>query len=459
MATTSLWHIKGRLGDLIDYVENPEKTVPKGTEDFFNVFEYVRRPDKTTDQYVDAINCRKEIALQQMILTKKQYGKNDKYIAWHGYQSFKVGEVTPDVAHEIGMKLANEMWGDRFQVVVTTHLDKDHIHNHFAFNSVSFRDGGKYNYSKKEQQRLRDTSDRLCREYELSVIAHPHKAPSRPVWLDEKSGKPTRYNVYRKDVTAAFSESTTVQNAEKYLQRLGYITDFSGAHWKIRLPQYEHFTRLDTLEERWTPEYLRKNMGRNAPYGSRRARVEFTPYMPYEYRYYYTPFQRPSHIYKLYVYYCFELGIFPKNQYHEPVSPYLREDLRRLDEYTAQIDYMQFQRIQTLDDLYEDRAYLEDRLSDLTAQRTKLQNKIRRATPEEKVSLRREKSKLTEEITEVRKDLKCNRAIEERSVHIQDTLDMIYANEERAAGREVPQQTTYEETNITTKKKERNYER
>ena len=193
MATTSLWHIKGRLGDLIDYVENPEKTVPKGTEDFFNVFEYVRRPDKTTDQYVDAINCRKEIALQQMILTKKQYGKNDKYIAWHGYQSFKVGEVSPDIAHEIGMKLANEMWGDRFQVVVTTHLDKDHIHNHFAFNSVSFKDGGKYNYSKKEQQRLRDTSDRLCREYELSVITHPHKAPLRPVWLDEKSGKPTRY--------------------------------------------------------------------------------------------------------------------------------------------------------------------------------------------------------------------------------------------------------------------------
>ena len=71
MATTSLWHIKGRLGDLIDYVENPEKTVPKGTEDFFNVFEYVRRPDKTTDQYVDAINCRKEIALQLIRQWKK----------------------------------------------------------------------------------------------------------------------------------------------------------------------------------------------------------------------------------------------------------------------------------------------------------------------------------------------------------------------------------------------------
>jgi len=166
------------------------------------------------------------------------------------------------------MKLANEMWGDRFQVVVTTHLDKDHIHNHFAFNSVSFRDGGKYNYSKKEQQRLRDTSDRLCREYELSVIAHPHKAPSRPVWLDEKSGKPTRYNVYRKDVTAAFSESTTVQNAEKYLQRLGYITDFSGAHWKIRLPQYEHLPGLILWRNGGRRNICAKNMGRNAPYGA-----------------------------------------------------------------------------------------------------------------------------------------------------------------------------------------------
>lgn len=70
-----------------------------------------------------------------MILTKKQYGKDDGYIAWHGYQSFMPDETTPQQAHEIGLKLAGEMWGDRFQIIVTTHLDKDHIHNHFAFNS------------------------------------------------------------------------------------------------------------------------------------------------------------------------------------------------------------------------------------------------------------------------------------------------------------------------------------
>lgn len=68
-----------------------------------------------------------------MILTKKRYGKNDQYIAWHGYQSFPVGEIEPELAHEIGVKLAREMWGDRFQILVTTHLNKGHIHNHFCF--------------------------------------------------------------------------------------------------------------------------------------------------------------------------------------------------------------------------------------------------------------------------------------------------------------------------------------
>lgn len=184
MATTSLWHIKGRLKDLIDYVENPNKTITrtKDLQDFYNVFAYVQRPEATEQgEYVSAINCLKEIALQQMILTKRQYSKENRYIAWHGYQSFKPDEVTPEQAHQIGLQLAKEMWGDRFQIIVTTHLDKDHLHNHFCFNSVSFLDGRKYNYSKTEQRKLRDVSDRICTEHGLSVIENPHKAPSRQV--------------------------------------------------------------------------------------------------------------------------------------------------------------------------------------------------------------------------------------------------------------------------------------
>lgn len=432
MAVTSLWHIKGNLKDLIDYVENPEKTVPKGTEDFFNVFSYVRRADKTTDQYVTGINCRKEIALRQMILTKKQFGKQDKYIAWHGYQSFRIGEVSANTAHEIGVKLAKELWGDRFQIVVTTHLDKDHIHNHFAFNSVSFRDGRKYNYSKEELHRLRDASDRLCREYGLSVLQKPHKAPSRPVWLDEKTRKPTRYNIYRQDVWEAVSSSRTIQSVQRYLERLGYETDFSGVHWKIKLPQYAHFTRLDTLNPEWTPEYLKRHLGTYSRWYSLPARVEFSPFLPEEYRSYYVPHRPTSQIYRLYLYYCYQLGVLPKKTVYRPTSPQLRADLRKLDEITAQVDYMAKFGIHSTDDLMADRRNLTEQIGILTQQRTRLQNKIRRAAPEEQEALRMEKAAVTEQIMQYRAWLRCNFGIEDRTEKIQNTLDRIYDNEKLA---------------------------
>ena len=431
MATTSLWHIKGRLKDLIDYVENPAKTVPKGTEDFFNVFSYIQNPQKTADgSFVTAINCLKQTALRQMILVKQRYGKEDKYIAWHGYQSFQPGEVTPEVCHEIGVKLANEMWGDRFQIIVTTHLDKGHLHNHFCFNSVSFRDGKKYNYSKAEQHRLREVSDRLCREYGLSVIKNARRAPSRPVWQDEQNGKSTRYNIYREDVRDAINGSRTVDMMEKYLQRKGYLTDFTGKHWKIRLPWYQYFTRLDTLDERWTPENIRHNLGALTTFGNKRPVVNFAPELPEEFRVY-VPFQRTSHIYRLFIYWEYQLGILPKGTTYRPTSPFMKEELRKLDEISNQTIYMAKEKIETLDDLLLEREFLQDKMEEFTAERRQLQNKIRRASPAEKGTLREQKRLVTERITICRKRLKLNYGIEVRSVKIQETMDLVHANEER----------------------------
>ena len=435
MATMSLWHIEGRLKDLIAYVENLEKTSEDNPnlQPLWDIFSYVSRPEATEQgEYVSAINCLKEIALQQMILTKKQYGKENGYIAWHGYQSFKPDEVTPEQAHQIGLQTAKEMWGDKYQIIVTTHLDKDHLHNHFCFNSVSFLDGKKYNYSKTEQRKLRDVSDRICMEHGLSVIEKPHKAPSRPVWLDEKSGKPTRYNVYRADVREAMDFSRTPYYMEDYLRRKGYITDFTGKHWKIRLPQYEHFTRLDTLDERWTPENLKRSLGRYASFGNRRAHISYPPQMPQELLDWFRPFHKTSHIYKLYLHYCYLLGYLPKHTNYKPTSPYLREDLRKLDELSEQVRYMGKYGIETFDDLYADREKIQRDMDALIVRRTKLQNRIRRAAPAEKENLRQEKAGVTEQITTLRKQLKLNKAIEVRSAKIQEKTDLLYANEYRA---------------------------
>ena len=436
MATTKLWHIQGRLKDLVDYVENPEKTVKQGLQDFFNVFSYTRNPDKTAGgQFVTAINCQKDIALQQMILTKQRYGKEDGYIAWHGYQSFKPGEVTPEHCHALGVELAKQMWGDRFQVIVTTHLDKEHLHNHFCINSVSFKDGGKYNFSKKELKRLRDTSDRLCRENGLSVVERPRKAPSRQVWLDEQAGKPTRYNIYWADVQQAIDSSITSRGMVQYLRGRGYIVDSTGPNLKIRLPQYPHFTRLDTLNPQWTNQGIEHLIYDRDDLISSRSKPPRKPDIPDWLRDAYQPQKRTTKIYRLYLYYCYQLGILPKGTTYHPVSPQLRADLRHLDDIDRQTRYLASRKIETVEELLADRSKKEAQLESLVDQRTKLQNKIRRVSPEQKILLRKEKAEVTAKITALRKDIRDSKKIEQRSLEIQDTLDRAFEAEHTGRNR------------------------
>ncbi|MBQ9719989.1 MAG: relaxase/mobilization nuclease domain-containing protein, partial [Oscillospiraceae bacterium] len=178
MATTAIWSVKGNLGRVVDYAANPEKTTytPADLQGLRDVMNYATQDYKTEEQrYVSGVNCAPEIAREQMLLVKRQFGKEGGVIAFHGYQSFAPGEVTPEQAHEIGVELAKRLWGDRFQVIVATHLDRAHLHNHFVLNSVSFVDGKKYNYCKASYALMRRTSDELCREHGLSVIEQPER--------------------------------------------------------------------------------------------------------------------------------------------------------------------------------------------------------------------------------------------------------------------------------------------
>lgn len=171
MATTSIWKIDKRLDHVIKYTTNPEKTTNEAYKELHNVIEYTKASYKTEEQlYVTTLNCSKETILQEMMETKKKYRKTDGILGYHAFQSFAEGEVTPEIAHEIGVKLANELWGDKYEVVVTTHLNTKHIHNHFCFNSVSFKDGKKYHDCHSSYALMRETSDRLCEEYKLSVL-------------------------------------------------------------------------------------------------------------------------------------------------------------------------------------------------------------------------------------------------------------------------------------------------
>lgn len=122
MATTGFWPVKGSLKKVIDYADNPEKT------SLSNVLDYASNKDKTDRQlFVSGINCTAENAYEMMMETKRQFGKLGGNVAYHGFQSFQTGEVTPEEAHQIGIETAKRMWGDEYEIVVTTHLNTDNI--------------------------------------------------------------------------------------------------------------------------------------------------------------------------------------------------------------------------------------------------------------------------------------------------------------------------------------------
>ena len=147
MATTGFWPVKGSLKAVIQYADNPDKTTNRKflDRDLADALLYVANDEKTDEKlFVSAINCDPETAFEDMTATKARFGKHGGNVAYHGYQSFRPGEVTPEECHQIGLRTAREMWGDQYEIVVTTHLNTDSLHNHFIINSVSFKTGRKY---------------------------------------------------------------------------------------------------------------------------------------------------------------------------------------------------------------------------------------------------------------------------------------------------------------------------
>ena len=212
----------------------------------------------------------------------------------------------------------------------------------------------------------------------------------------------------------------------KYLTDKGYEVDFTGKHWKMKLPQYAHFTRLYTLDERLMPEFIRSHLGTRTRYGNYKARISYSPYMPEQYKKAWRPHQKTTGILALYYYWCYQLGILPKGTDYEPTSPLMKEELRKVDEITAQVRYMSEYNISTLSDLHADRDNNQTKMDRLIGYRRQLQNKIRRALPAEKEKLREEKRSVTEQVIELRRRLKYAAAIEKRSAHIDSCLDQIH---------------------------------
>lgn len=401
MAVTSIWRVNGWLGKLVIYVENPEKTdnpsyVPQSaaggkTGGLEDVIQYAMNSSKTQKadeeqaevlrNFVSGINCHPATAREEMLAVKKRFGKETGTVAYHGYQSFAPGEATPEMAHEIGIKLAQRLWGDQYQVVVATHLDREsHLHNHFVVNTVSFQDGIKYHRTAKDYHDMQVISDELCREYRLSVIEDPQYGRSKHYgeWRAEQEQRPTWRGLVRSDVDEAIRQSMTERQFYDALRKKGYEIKI-GKDISLRPPGKERFVRLV------------RNFGEDYSIAGIRARIlqQRRPERPLpetppkkQYRRCRGSFRKARKITgfrALYFHYCYLLGVFPKNksQNKRRLHFLLREDLIKLDAITKEARLLAEHRIDTAEQLSSYKSELESQIDALAADRRQLYRKQR----------------------------------------------------------------------------------
>lgn len=413
MAVSKMWPVKGNLGGVLEYAKNKEKTdASLFSEEQYQALEdvlaYAANEEKTEKKfYVEGINCNPTTARQQFITTKKRFGKEAGIQAWHGYLSFDQGEVTPEQAQAIGMEFVQKVWGNRFQAIVTTHLNTKHLHCHFVVNSVSFRDGVKMHDEEKAWIHFSKIADEICREHGLSVVEDPlRNHPPNVITMKERAGIPTRYSVAREAVEKALSCSRSLVGFCNYLEDMGYQYNLSPnrKYWTITAPGWQRPMRLYRLGEEYSNERIVQRLDENA-----RNPLEVVAYVPAQRQQtYHLPtwgdlLLRESKLYRKYLYYCYRLGIIPKHRQIPPlaVPPAMRDGLTIADKISEETRLLCREKLETTEAVIAFKEKLTEKKTELQESKRQLKNQVRRTGVSEE-----EKEKLYARIGELNQDLK-----------------------------------------------------
>ncbi len=424
---------------MIEYAENPDKTTAKEylEDDLYNALSYVENDDKTDRQiYVDTINCSKRNAYGEMVAVQKRFGSRGEIVAWHGFQSFAEGEVTPDEAFEIGKETARRMWGDKYQVVVTVHLNTDNLHCHFIVNPISFKDGSRFQNKIYNHRRLREISDEVCRERGKSVLEHSnfYGGKSRRAYWAEKKGHPTHRDMLAKDVEYCLSVSYTRETFYKQLYGLGYEID--KTRMSVRGKGWERAVRLRSIG--FTDEVIDRRLNRNYSYGysfvgrvwnthpPKKRRSVLLFYIAHDLGY---NIEHSRDVAEIYIDLLFLIVINAFQIIKEVkdaviISVELRHAVKDFQQFIHDYNFLREADSHTFPQLDRYIESTQNKIQELERERSLLRNKIRRETdPEVLADNRTQRSEITNKhIEPLRKNLDRAKRIRDKSPHLYDLV-------------------------------------
>ena len=355
------------------------KVIQKNLEAVIN---YAKNGDKTEKGIlVSGINCLPDTAYFQMMLTKKNFHKEDGRLGYHIIQSFNGKEVSPEKCNSIGVELAQSLFGDKYQVLVCTHIDKENVHNHIVLNSVSFIDGSKYHNSNAELAFIRETNDDLCRKYGLSVIESKKAnketdiARSRTNNYNRNSGK---MELIKNDIDKAIENARKYQDFVDMLAYKGYCVKKSNNVISISTP---YFNRNIRLSRAFGQDYTFENIKDRIYYRN----YQFKEDKVYKVKLYdgikiNSELLKTSSFYRLYVHFLYILGkLPPKIHYEERTQEYYKE-IEKFNKLCDELNMISDYNLTSIEDVQNLRTRYLEEISPLKAQKEeymKLYNKTK----------------------------------------------------------------------------------
>jgi len=429
MATTSIWKIEKRLDHVIDYTTNPHKTSKESYGELHNVIEYATASYKTEKQlYVTSLNCSKESIYQDMMRTKRRYSKTNKILGFHAFQSFAEGEVTPEVAHEIGVKLAEELWGDRFEVIVSTHINTKHIHNHFCLNSVSFKDGKKYYSNRHTYALLRQTSDRLCEEYNLSVLKEKKCGKYNidyTKYYNEEVSKSNYYNEVKEDIDYAIGQAYSYSDFLNIMKKMEYVVENRAGKLSVRKLNKKRNIRIErTFGDDYKIDSINERI-----FNTETIRVPFPEIRVTSKKYKYNSRgktllknkKKVKGIRALYFHYCYLLKVYPNKK--QIISKSLREDIKKMDKISKEIRFLNRTGIQTDQELFSYKSTSIIKRKELKSKKEYLWRKLKKVkTENDRQEIQNQIKTFNEKIKKLSEEIELIEDIETRVPEMKENI-------------------------------------